>query len=373
MSMLIPLLFVSLVGTAHAQTWKVGGYAQLGIEHGSGRTDFSLGANVCLTSLTVGYCYDDGYTLGLTPEYNGGIMADFWLEGTTTSAGSCTAGWGSGTPQHCSGYIAPQGDQGGIWHPTATRWTTSLVFGTWCQQTRSYYLTMSGQTIVSYHGPAAFEDCGEPQVEEEDCTYLGMHYDPVESECYGSIGQDPILIPTTPQARAFKLTDIVGGVMFDMDSDGTPEPTAWTKAGEELAFLAIDKNGNGRIDDGSELIGNNTVSGSRTGFSALKNLGPINGSPGSLNEDDPAFQRLLLWTDRNHNGISEPGELQPASDYISQIGLSYALHNRKDQFGNRFQYEGWIVVRTRPGKNPVNSSKEFEERKQRIFDVVFVK
>jgi hypothetical protein len=55
-------------------------------------------------------------------------------------------------------------------------------------------------------------------------------------------------------------------VYFDMDNDGYAERTAWVAAGDGL--LAIDKNGNGKIDGQGELFGNGV--GFADGFASLK-------------------------------------------------------------------------------------------------------
>jgi hypothetical protein len=48
-----------------------------------------------------------------------------------------------------------------------------------------------------------------------------------------------------------------------------------------------------------------------------------------------------LWTDRNHNGVSEPPELEYLADSeIEWIDLSYARSDRVDRFGNEFRYQG---------------------------------
>ncbi len=49
------------------------------------------------------------------------------------------------------------------------------------------------------------------------------------------------------------------GVKFDISNTGTPQAVAWTDAHYGNAFLALDRNHNGKIDNGGELFGNNTA------------------------------------------------------------------------------------------------------------------
>lgn len=46
---------------------------------------------------------------------------------------------------------------------------------------------------------------------------------------------------------------------FDLDADGTADRISMLKSGS--GFLALDKNGNGKIDDGSELFGTQSGDG----------------------------------------------------------------------------------------------------------------
>lgn len=184
----------------------------------------------------------------------------------------------------------------------------------------------------------------------------------------------PILIPVT-RSQALRLTSAEQGVLFDMNADGALDWTGWTARGSRVAFLAIDRNGNGVIDDGRELFGDHTVPGARNGFSALQAMNmELNGGvrTASVNADEPLFERLLLWEDENHNGISEPHELQPASVLLSDIGLGYTEHKRRDGYGNLFKWRGWASVRTAPGRNAAMERQEQEARRIDIYDIYFV-
>lgn len=59
-------------------------------------------------------------------------------------------------------------------------------------------------------------------------------------------------------------------MFFDVDGNGLPERIAWTPADAEVAFLALDRDGDGAITSGKELFGNYTLPGSTNGFDALQ-------------------------------------------------------------------------------------------------------
>lgn len=75
---------------------------------------------------------------------------------------------------------------------------------------------------------------------------------------------------------------------FDIDSDGTAEQVALPAAG--TYFLALDRNGNGTIDNGSELFG----PASGNGFTELKALD--SDKNGWIDEGDAAYAGLKLWS-----------------------------------------------------------------------------
>jgi hypothetical protein len=87
---------------------------------------------------------------------------------------------------------------------------------------------------------------------EYQCYLLGGEWD--GWDCY--LPNCPLIVDANHDG--FKLTNASEGVLFDLDADGSPERLPWTEPDSDDAFLALDRNGNGRIDDGSELFGNHT-------------------------------------------------------------------------------------------------------------------
>lgn len=155
--------------------------------------------------------------------------------------------------------------------------------------------------------------------------------------CPGCCAVSPIIISTRGD---FHLTSVADGVSFDIDADGVAERMSWTARGSDVAFLALDRNRNGSIENGGELFGDTVAA---NGWVALAEL-DVNGDD-VMNATDAAWRDLLLWYDRDHDGRSSAAELVPiASSYIIAIDTSYRWTGRRDPFGNMFRYAGQITL-----------------------------
>lgn len=187
-------------------------------------------------------------------------------------------------------------------------------------------------------------------------SYTPSCEDGVDNDCDGKtdymdegcICMSPIVVDVL--GNGFDLTSFSGGVAFDMRGTGQLMLLPWIQGDD--AWLVLDRNGNGAIDNGLELFGNVTpqppapVGIRKNGFLALAEYDRrLNGgnSDGRITQTDFIFSSLRLWQDTNHNGISEPSELHTLIEFgLTLIELDYKESKQLDQYGNQFRYRAKV-------------------------------
>ncbi|MCX4274921.1 MAG: DUF2974 domain-containing protein, partial [Candidatus Gastranaerophilales bacterium] len=142
------------------------------------------------------------------------------------------------------------------------------------------------------------------------------------------------VLPVDPLIFDLDFNDIISlskpeqGRNFDIDNDGIAQKVAWINSGD--AILVCDRNGNGTIDNGLELFGDNTLlengEYAKSGIEALAEFDTNN--DGKITLADLKFSDLkLLKSDNTTITLEEAG--------IKEISLSYTTVNKTDANGNR--------------------------------------
>lgn len=107
--------------------------------------------------------------------------------------------------------------------------------------------------------------------------------------------KDPLMLSFT--GKACELTKEC--IKFDLNADGVLEEIPGL--GKGTGFLVLDRNGNGKADDGSELFG--VASGN--GFTDLAKLDADRN--GWIDESDPAFNQLAVWSGDGFSSLAQRG------------------------------------------------------------------
>jgi len=175
--------------------------------------------------------------------------------------------------------------------------------------------------------------------------------------CHAMLNCDPIVIDLDNDG--FNLGAPGVGVYFDVDANGVRDHVQWVRRGGDEGFLAIDRSGNGLVDDGAELFGVGTplvLEGrlAPNGFVGLaqydaRELG--GNDDGLITAADAIWPQLRIWVDFNADGVSTYDEMHTLKSYgISSLETIPKLRKYVDAAGNVIPYWAWAIERTRPGR-----------------------
>ena len=142
--------------------------------------------------------------------------------------------------------------------------------------------------------------------------------------------QDPLVLNF--DGKAAQLTD--QRFAFDLNSDGKSENINFVAGGS--GFLALDRNGDGKINNGSELFG----AKSGNGFAELASLDSDHN--GWIDENDVAYAQLRVWT-KDSNGTDQLTTLKQAdvgAIALDRVATSFDIKDANNDLQGKIRSSG---------------------------------
>ena len=169
----------------------------------------------------------------------------------------------------------------------------------------------------------------------------------INPECHPPGDYDPLIIDLGQDG--IHLGPAGSGVYFDLAGDGQALHLQWTAAYGDEAFIALDRNGNGIVDDGSELFTNYNLlllehTPAPNGFADLAQYDhpELGNDDGLISQADLIWSQLKLWKDSNADGISTLSEMYtPQAFNIEHFNTVPKVNNRRDDAGNLLPLWSW--------------------------------
>ena len=188
---------------------------------------------------------------------------------------------------------------------------------------------LQGITFPDFQGLLGSPEGGDAAAAEFQSTQFSFQMEFEFAIEYTSEVQSSDPITLDLDGDGIELTGYTNGAQFDIEGSGSPVHTAFVTGGD--AFLALDRNGNGLIDSGKELFGDQH--GAANGFEELRKFD--SNRDGVIDRNDRDFDKLVLFKD-NGNGTTEEGELISIADAgVSAIDLGYRNVDQAAAGGNR--------------------------------------
>lgn len=227
--------------------------------------------------------------------------------------------------EHTCGRTACTQEDVNDWHTTCLPYGTAQWNGIDVPQLACWWgarATLGPDTCCQYNPPPPqpIADCDNGQTNQSG--------DP----CSGS----PWVISL--RGGHYEFTNPQDGPFFDIFANGHPYRFSWPKPGSGVAFLVIDINGDGQINSGLEMFGDHASTAANAFDYAARS--DSNGN-NQLDEFDPVWKIIQVWTDTNADGVVQLGEMVPISQTdITGLGLDYHETDRHDQNGTELRLKG---------------------------------
>jgi hypothetical protein len=226
------------------------------------------------------------------------------------------------------------GDDLRITYATASGWEEIYIEKQWLEGYKIEQFTFAEGTFASSY------------IEELAGTGPGgVCYDGPNPVICGPYGM-PVVLDL--DGDGIELIEMVNSkARFDIDGDGTRDRMGWIGADDGL--LVLDRNGNGRIDNFSEMSFLQDFLGAGSDLEGL--FAYDSNHDGFLTSADDRFSEFLVWRDVNGNGHSEKKELFTLDDLgIVSIGLERRNIHQLDISADRNQVLASSTFETADGR-----------------------
>ncbi|MDV7340679.1 cadherin-like domain-containing protein [Terasakiella sp. A23] len=157
------------------------------------------------------------------------------------------------------------------------------------------------------------------------------------------VNTDPIVLDL--DGDGVELLSAEEGVEFDIDNDGDNEATGWV--GPDDGLLVVDVNGDGEINDMSEVVSPYlSIDGEDNTdlTSSVETLARYDdNNDGLITADDDIYDSLQVWQDKDSSGTVDNGELISLHDLgVTQFSVDYDIVSKLIS-GNTVSKEGNTV------------------------------
>ena len=147
--------------------------------------------------------------------------------------------------------------------------------------------------------------------------------------------EDPLVIQYGKGSAGVGLTE--EKYVFDLDADGQKDSMSFVKPG--AGFLALDQNGDGKINDGSELFGakSGDAFGDLAKFDADGN--------GWLDENDDVYGKLRIWAkdDQGKDQLLSLKEADVGAIYLGSVATEFSLKDSRNELQGQVRQSGLFL------------------------------
>lgn len=199
-------------------------------------------------------------------------------------------------------------------------------------ETRTHTLSEAEYTAWSAQGRVTTEDGRTLQVDQTSLMLRTAEM--VQTQSTATL-EDPLVIQYGKGSAAAGLTE--EKYAFDLDADGQKESMSFVKPG--TGFLALDQNGDGKINDGSELFGakSGDAFGDLAKFDADGN--------GWIDENDDVYGKLRIWAkdDQGKDQLLSLKEADVGAIYLGSVATEFSVKDSRNELQGQVRQSGLFL------------------------------